>query len=248
MITPDPNQHNNGDAIYILHVKENNIPVSQPPVVYMQKRVVRVAPMNTAGNCLTPTRETQQQYQYQYHHHHMNNYNNTPPKLLPSPSHTYQQQRSPQIQRSPQNQQQLYTQHMNGRASTPQRSGVGVYPPPLLSPLPPPTTAYQYHDDNDKDKHKHCQLLPALKRKLTSTKSSNKNKDKDKNKKGIRKEGSSPLGLNGRCCMCRKKQSVFLLEPCHHLCLCEECAPQLKGRNCPCCHYMFTRITRVYGT
>ncbi|KEG05299.1 hypothetical protein DQ04_23881000, partial [Trypanosoma grayi] len=68
---------------------------------------------------------------------------------------------------------------------------------------------------------------------------------------------SSPDGVNekrdasffppsGTCCVCMDNQSVIVLLPCHHLCLCEECLMRLFRRRCPYCNQVFLKASRVY--
>lgn len=52
-----------------------------------------------------------------------------------------------------------------------------------------------------------------------------------------------------QCVVCQSALPVYLLQPCSHVCLCEECAPSYREHNlpgCPLCRAPIEHIKRVF--
>lgn len=59
----------------------------------------------------------------------------------------------------------------------------------------------------------------------------------------------------GQCALCLSAQATHIIDPCHHMCLCEDCANQYiaqqtaKGeKKCPICRREYTQIAKVITT
>ena len=48
------------------------------------------------------------------------------------------------------------------------------------------------------------------------------------------------------CCICYENGITLLLEPCNHICICEDCYKKLDNKNCPLCKNKINMIRKIY--
>lgn len=54
------------------------------------------------------------------------------------------------------------------------------------------------------------------------------------------------LSREMECCICLNTAKSILLEPCNHVCLCEDCAKEMKAKKCPICSQEYKSEKKIY--
>ncbi|KEG07760.1 hypothetical protein DQ04_08891030 [Trypanosoma grayi] len=112
---------------------------------------------------------------------------------------------------------------------------VSALQPMTAYPPPPLRYAKQELPPHGRQKQPPAALPPLLVQPRSGRVSGDRN----------RSPSMSRAPLHGRCSICMERQSVIMLLPCHHLCLCEKCLEHVLRRRCPYCNKPFTKTTRV---
>jgi len=48
------------------------------------------------------------------------------------------------------------------------------------------------------------------------------------------------------CMVCMNNMIDVIIEPCHHICICNECVKKLSKNECPCCNHVIKEVKNIY--